>query len=341
MLCGDNPVRLDQIEIPDKAVGLAAHASLCEEGVGGLAKLRADKRPAVEVSHSDGKDMEVKLAKKVLKSHSKVEIQPVQIVPRDEPESVTPDRTRVAPGLKSEMTPPADKARAPKRCREETSQEEGACVLESMVEQKLRERAGRKAQDALFQEAKGVLKAHGLDYNRHFQPAHKGKMAKGHWQQFLTGVMGKRDIDCAWCQQLMMSFGVSTLKFEGPPITSESAPIVDIPAGAEPVADPCLAIVPFDPNYTPPKKRARAGRPRKQEQSMDTPAFNLLEYLQTKRAGVYRLLDREESTKRLSQDKKRTVQMIDQEMAKHPAQCMLCGTFIHFPHLSNDLALIL
>ena len=342
VLSGDNPVRLDQIEIPDKAVGLSAHVCLCEEGVGGLAKLRTEKRPVVELSHSDEKGMEVNPAK-TFKSRTKVEIQQIQLVPRDDPETATPDRKRVTPDFKSEMTPQADKAPAPKRCRSEISQEDDACVLKSMVEQKLRERADRKAQTALFQEAKAVLRAHGLDYNCHFQPAHKGKMAKGHWQLFLAGVMGKEDIDCVCCQQLMMTFGVSTLNYEGPhnANSSASASIRDLPDDVEPVADPCLAIVPFDPNYTPPKKRARAGRPRKDEKCFDTPSFNLVEYIEQKRVGVYRFLDREESTKRLSADKKRNFQMIAAEMAKRPAQCMLCGTYLHFPHISNDLVLIL
>ena len=127
---------------------------------------------------------------------SKVEIQPIQLVPLHDPQSVTPDRKRVAPDLKR---------------GDDTSsrQSTGHQTLPNRDFTRTRclrlGKAGRKAQDALFQEAKGVLRAHGLDYNWHFQPAHKGKIAKGHWQQFLAGVMGKRDIDCTCCQQLMMT----------------------------------------------------------------------------------------------------------------------------------------
>lgn len=312
-----------------------------------MQKIRLDKRPLQMSSGDNDAHEDVKFAK-ALKSDSIVQIQPLQLVPKADLDMQTPERKReIFTEKNSGGTPLAEKGPAPKRHRPDVDQV--AMDLKLMAEKKISERAERKAQEALFQRAKTILKAHGIDYNTHFQPAHKGKMEKGHWQQFLVGVMGRRDIDCPCCQGLIVSFGVSTLEKPelevfGQP-TSSAVPIENVGAVPDGPIDPApgLAIAPFDPNYTPPKKRARAGRPRKTENQEDDPpqSFNLLEYLEQKRFGMYRLLTKEEATKRLSSDKKRTAQMVDQEFKKRPAQCMLCGVYIHFPHLSNDLALLL
>lgn len=209
-----------------------------------------------------------------------------------------------------------------------------AAVLES--------RPGKKEAKRRDAEAKSILKACGLDFNAHFQVRHKGiQVPKGHWKSFLEGIMGRADIDCPQCQCLIRDFNVDRIREQqsaDPPTTPRKRkPEHTTGEGADADAVPMPAegvMVPYD---SPPKKKSRAGRPRLNQ----PPTFNLLEYLETSRPGVYRILETSEASDRLQKQLNRepSDKEVATEMKKMPVQCMLCGVFTHFPHISNTVAL--
>lgn len=185
------------------------------------------------------------------------------------------------------------------------------------------------------QRAKAILKTAGFDFNRDWQGKHKGnQVPKGHWKHFLECVLGKDDVDCVACQQLLVMFDIDRFRTQ----TGEDTPrskkrILSKSNGPEISGDGTTVY------QSPPKKRARAGRPRKEEAQH----FDLLEYLKTSRAGQYRFLDREEAIKRLGRLKRKsdfTDKEVAMEMQKRPAQCQVCGGFVHFQYLSNTLGAV-
>ena len=176
--------------------------------------------------------------------------------------------------------------------------------------------------------AKRILARHGLDYNSHFQPAHKGiKGCAGkasHWKLFLNGICGESNIECPKCILLLQKFGVDSFN---PPSDLE------IQTAMVPAEDPPGIAVPFQ--ASPPHKRARAGRPKRDH----TSEFDLLAHLEAKRPGQYRFLSMDEAVSRLPPPKAAAPNAGEAEMAKRPAQCLLCGVYLHFPYATNDIAL--
>lgn len=87
--------------------------------------------------------------------------------------------------------------------------------------------------------------------------------------------------------------------------------------------------------YSPPKKRAKPGRPPAGTSS----PFNLETFLEQHRPGMYRFLTEKEACDRLPSRKKTDPGFMEVEMRKRPAQCLCCGTYFHLPHLTNNVAL--
>lgn len=145
--------------------------------------------------------------------------------------------------------------------------------------------------------AKGVLKRTSLEFNS-FQKAHwdtlRTPLPKGHWNDFLDGVAGSKDITCSVCIGLMSTHSIPSLKEE---MLREREEEVETQAPAE----DCLALVVYDPNYAQkraddedqgaPRKRPRAGRPRKGEEIL----FNIFTFIQEERPGMYRHLSETEA----------------------------------------------
>ena len=75
------------------------------------------------------------------------------------------------------------------------------------------------------------------------------------------------------------------------------------------------------------------GRPGKTDQTVQ---FDLMAYLASKRPGVYRFLGEQEAQERLPEVIKDRPGALKLEMAKRPVQCMVCGSFLHFPRITND-----
>lgn len=88
---------------------------------------------------------------------------------------------------------------------------------------------------------------------------------------------------------------------------------------------------------SPPRKRARQGRPKKTE----VVEFDLLRYLEQERPNMYRFLDESEALGRLPDSKLGAANSAIQEMSKRPVHCQLCGGYFHLPRLTNTIALIL
>lgn len=182
--------------------------------------------------------------------------------------------------------------------------------------------------------AKRVLKKSGLDFNETFQKAHRGKewcSHKGHWKTFLDAIMGEKEIDCSICQALVQKYNIDRLSEDlvlTPPKKKTKQKVQDDQNTANPQQ-------PEGTLESPPKKRARAGRPKRDQ----GPAFDLIQYLEEKRPGMYRFLEYAEAVERLPKDKQSKEEAIAREMAKKPVQCMGCGVYFHLPYLTNNLAL--
>lgn len=323
---------LDAIEIPNYAVDTKALHKLCVGGANQLGDLQPEskKRPAI---------WNAKLPESETKHVKTTETVKEQVmVPYDGGEDrnlvSTPRRGRPAPAWIFEDTPPQEevgteiKQEKPSRKRKAKTAEE----IDKQIEKTIENRENVQKQRNLEDRARAILREHGVDYTFGFQEYHKGLNVKGHWKDFLMGVMGQKDISCERCQKIVMDYKLETFRMD--------EPIQD--SGTSQPTEQQLALVPVQPvpgqlMVTPPKRRVRAGRPKKTE----GPEFNLLTYLEQKRGGMYRFLDRKEAEDRLAEriKKEPTSESLDSEMRKHPAHCQLCGTFLHFPYFSNSLAL--
>lgn len=191
----------------------------------------------------------------------------------------------------------------------------------------LNDRPQKAVQKRRETQAKAVLKKAGLDFNKHFQVFHRGTAFAGrseHWKEFLNGVLGLRDITCDICVGLIKEYAIDIGSEQPTPQKKgkrkESA-----------------AVSAPDDLVSPPKKRGRAGRPSKDE--AEAQKFSLLDYLTERRPDQYRFLDREEAAARLPKSKSAGENALTIEMQKRPVQCMVCGIFLHFPCLTNTLAL--
>ena len=70
-----------------------------------------------------------------------------------------------------------------------------------------------------------------------------------------------------------------------------------------------------------------------------TSEFDLLSHLEANRPGQYRFLSVDEAVSRLPPAKGCAPNAGEAEMAKRPAQCLTCGVYLHFPYVTNDIAL--
>ena len=193
------------------------------------------------------------------------------------------------------------------------------------------ERGNKKAAKRREQKIKLKLRSHGLD-NDVFQKAHKGTPMAGrgaHWKNFLRGAQGEIDIDCEVCACLLKKHNIDLSGQPTPPRKKHADSAND--SAANPVSEP-------NELQSPPKKRARAGRPTKQESAQDD-TFCLLYYLAEKRPDQYRFLSKEEAIERMPKYKAMCPDAVETEMKKRPVQCLVCGTFPRFPVLTNTLAL--
>ena len=328
---------MDAIEIPDYAVGERALYKLCEEGAGGLKDLEPKKRALESQPETCGQK----------NPRADFSIVPLEGGNSDEEKllstlSTPKNGKRPVQACFLEDTPPQKdepprkvekRARATKRARTISAEE----FDEKLAERIAKQETSQKVREAETK-AKQILRDHSVDYTFVFQSSHKGLNIRGHWKQFLLGVAGQQDIECPRCQQIILDYKVCT-------VGNNHAFSRDKPDTLQPSLE--TAIVPYEPApapflTTPPKRRSRAGRPRKGDAAVEC-EFNLLGYLSEKREGMYKFLDIVEATNRLEQSLKRepTANEIATEMKKHPVHCQMCGTFLHFPYLTNSLALSL
>ena len=332
--------QLKGLKIPDWAVGEDAINLLCGQGVPGLLSVNAELGktdhemrqplpPPKRAKHESAGD--VPLQPKIESKHepkSENHHGP-HSAGEQEPEEQNENRKRQQNETEAENVP-VRKAqrieRASARAVPVSNTNEANAVVQSAIDL-LSSRSIRAADRRLEKNAKMILGKCGLDFNYHFQPAHKGKLEAGHWSSFLKGVMGKEDIACLSCQALIQKFEVDRIRTMAEQTGQLPQPVaMELPEGDE---GPCLALVPLDTVVSPPQKRTTAGRPRRGEECD----------LESKRAGIYRFLDRAEATQRLPKHKKENEQQIREEMSKRPCQCMLCGVYFHMPVLTNNMAM--
>lgn len=328
---------MDAIEIPDYAVGENALYKLCEEGVGGLKDLGSKKRPLEpQPSTSSQKNPKAEFS-----------LVPFEGANSDEEKVLstlsTPKNGKRPAALCFFEDTPTQKDAHPVKAEKQTKAKKIRTTLTAEeFDQKLAERVAhqeaKQKEREVEERGKQILRDHSVDYTFVFQSYHKGLNIRGHWKDFLQGVTGQKDIECKRCQQIMLDYKVCTVENnEGTSRSSSNMPDA-----------PQHPVVPFEPApapimTTPPKRRSRAGRPRRNGGAEGDCEFNLLEYLEEKRAGMYKFLDVAETTNRMEQNLKRkpTPSEISVEVKKHPVHCQICGTFLHFPYLTNSLALSL
>eukprot|EP00438_Fugacium_kawagutii_P004866 Skav203382 [mRNA] locus=scaffold1379:228580:239126:+ [translate_table: standard] len=300
--------KITDIKIPGWAVGPTALNLLCERGVEGLEKLE----PA---SFGSGR---VKAEEQSAKTEKPSEI---RVIKRAPPSKAPAENSENPSEVKRQKTmAEQSKPDQPKPATEDVEQ-----LVEAAME-KVKDRKRKQAERDREIAAKSLLKKKGLDFNSHFQTAHRG-MAKSpqHWKTFLAGVMGASDIQCTVCQNLIREFRVDAFEEPEPsePVETETDAPTDPPQDAL-----ALQLVPAGSQYTPPKKRSKAGRPKKHDDRRDPP-FDLVKYIESKRAGQYRWLEADEAFQRLEKvapEKARVPYALEMEMKKNPVQCLVCRT---------------
>ena len=187
--------------------------------------------------------------------------------------------------------------------------------------------------------AKASIKRSGMQFNFDFQPQHKGRGQPGHWKDFVAAVAGLKDIHCSICIGLLEKYKIDRVGSEEEISAAQEAAVVAVAT-----REAQQRFMDGDNVDSPPKKRQRAGRPKKSpptegEEQQQEVKFNLWKYLEAKRPNMYRFLSPDEAFDRLSEDKKQMVGAIEMEMKKHPVQCRCCGVFFHLPYASNNIAL--
>lgn len=157
--------------------------------------------------------------------------------------------------------------------------------------------------------AKRILARAQCDFNTHFQKLHMFKLPKGHWQSFLKAVNAEleEDLKCVVCQKMLVDFKIpenreavaaedraaDRARAQPPamPIANHVNPeqSENQPEPAENELEDALALMMDEEDQ--PKKRSRPGRPRRGEVA----AFNVLEFIDAERPGMYKRLSREEA----------------------------------------------
>ena len=303
--------KLVDVKIPASAVSKAAVLALCKGGVPALTRFFSSKGEQTHPAADEPK-------------------QPQPSNPAD----VRTIRIK-RPGPASTLHSPPSVPHGQQGQASSSSSPEGS----SEASQKQKDQEARAAENAV----KDYLKRKGLDFNDHFQVEHKGsKRPSGHWKTFLKFLQGTATLNCTICHGLLEKFSIVLSECQEAVDTAPLRPR-KMPKPSPEAADPNnLQLVPFDAadtTLTPPKKRQRAGRPKKGEQPDEQ--FDLAAYLETRRAGQYRFLGEEEALARLPLAKSREVGAGTIEMSKHPVQCLLCGVYFHLPFMTNNLALML
>ena len=286
---GPQPFSLENLEVNDEMISDVALRSLCEKGVSALLveseplyshqapKVAPKKRPAASLC---GKPPGVKAEPNRDPAGSgKVAKKP------------QPDRQKR----------PAEDSMSLSTAPLKDQKDEESDVIQSLVGNALVSREVLREEKRLEDKAKNVLRRCGLSYNLDFQKGHRGvewASFRGHWKEFLLGVLGEKDVACDICRSLIARFSIDRVAQEyviTPPRKKRAVPAVPLPdvprnSDAEGEGDADAAM---DPQLeSPPKKRAKAGRPGKHDN--DT-AFDLMKYLREKREGLYRLLAEEEA----------------------------------------------
>lgn len=325
------------LEVPEHVVSEDAIQSLCSHGAVDCpqkmiksepAKVER-KAPAASAAHpatvkkveQESMESRQKHQKQRAKPKEDPPLPPPAAPPAEEPDASLSATKNESKACKADM---ADEAASPPQM--------DAALVEK-VDDILEKRQSKKQQQRVQNDAKKLLKQCGLDFNKHFQTAHKRmRLESGHWKTFLLGVQGEGNIDCEICQKLVLDFKIDRVARKE---ASEEELTATPQKQPRSTCQDLVLVGPTDTLESPPKKRARAGRPRKAE---ERPTFDLKSYLEEKRPGMYRFLEAEEATSRLGKSSP-NVDAIMAEMSKHPVQCMQCGVFLHFPYLTNSLAL--
>ena len=179
--------------------------------------------------------------------------------------------------------------------------------LGQSIEKIMSQRAAKKLRMKQISFAKDVLTDAGVNYNQHFQALHKSllaeacpkqKLPKGHWEEFLLGIAGEQEISCKACRALMIRHDlgkyIEDRREKERSHADQSLPKTGATA-TEPQSTPCLEIVPYVPQasraISPPRKRARAGRPARGEGA----SFNIWKFCEESRPGVYKRLSEDEA----------------------------------------------
>lgn len=305
--------KITDIKIPSWAVGPTALKVLCQDGVTGLDK--------VEPASSGGS-----AAKRDLESAKPPESSEVRVIKRSMKVEEPREKKQKLHEDHDNTGTQGDQEKERNQIADDGAQDD----LVGAAMDKIKDRPKGQAERDHEAAAKVLLKRKGFEFNTHFQAAHKGlPRMPSHWKDFLAGVMGVGDIQCSACQNLIKQFQIDAFE---PLVVAE-------PVVPEPVLAPDgLQIVPVENEYTPPKKRSRAGRPKKG----DGVEFDFRKYMEESRAGQYRWLDESKAMERLQRHfpaKTRATDAVRLEMAKNPVQCLICGIFLHLPHNTNNLAL--
>ena len=189
-----------------------------------------------------------------------------------------------------------EKTKAAKVKREVKQEDEND--LKQKAEKIMEQRAEKKSQARSFSWAKSILRDAKFTYNVHFQQYHKKKfvtardaqdekptLPKGHWNEFLLGVAGKREVTCEICRDLMLRFDIGHI-IELRQSSGHTSGVVTE-----------RAIVAYEGTQQPPapddarRSRVTAGRPPKSHQ----PSFNIFRFLDKERPNMYHRLSEDEA----------------------------------------------
>ena len=190
----------------------------------------------------------------------------------------------------------------------------GACIAKIQSQRQSNLKLSKKKQ-----RGKKILRKAGLDFNFHFQKRHGCRLESGHWDNFLFAVNDIRTpedeqdvgelpeecetvLGCQKCRSLLTDFKIVEVRDKL--AEEEDAARFKINKNLSPASQdsPAASSHSNSPSNPSPGasqedpgdqtgKRKRAGRPKKGE----SPEFNVLDFLAAHRAGMYKVLTREEA----------------------------------------------
>eukprot|EP00442_Polarella_glacialis_P000348 CAMPEP_0115155298 /NCGR_PEP_ID=MMETSP0227-20121206/67810_1 /TAXON_ID=89957 /ORGANISM="Polarella glacialis, Strain CCMP 1383" /LENGTH=895 /DNA_ID=CAMNT_0002566345 /DNA_START=132 /DNA_END=2816 /DNA_ORIENTATION=+ len=175
-----------------------------------------------------------------------------------------------------------------------------------------------------------------IDFNLDFQKAHAGCTPKNHWAEFLQSLGAGADVQCQKCQQVLLIKAVGNVCG-----SNRCDALCDVDDAARPKIDDDgsrdvsgVAMVADDVDMDKNCAFPNRGRPKKGV----APAFDLMEFLQTERRGMYRILSHAEVETHVPLGLGRE-DVVFKELQQRLTQCKLCGTLLHLPRASNMIAL--